>query len=199
MYRLKNQRYIQINSLLALLCLLNASALVAINNSQVTVYRCTDAKGNVAIQDIACNPNSTQEISKRARPKDTPVAKSDSIKSTPPTLLSLAQPARFVAQRRQPPDLYQCTDFDGKVREAEFYDPKPRCVPLWVQGYQSSSNACSWVEDSCLRYEGEELCERWIAKQKQAVLNADRPSAENTDFKKAEAARLTQIVKDSCW
>ena len=71
-------------------------------------------------------------------------------------------------------------------------------MPLWVQGYQSTTHACSWVEDACYRYEGKQLCDRWIAKQKQAILNADRPSAENTDFKKAEAARLTQIVKDSC-
>jgi hypothetical protein len=199
MYRPKAQRSNLINSLLAMLCLLNASALVAIDNNQVTVYRCTDAKGKVTMQDFACNPGSAQNVSKMARPKDSPTAKPALTAKSPPAIVMPSKSTQDFRPYRPPPDLYQCTDFDGKVREAEFYDPKPRCVPLWVQGYQTSSNACSWVEDSCLRYEGEELCERWIAKQKQAVLNADRPSAENTDFKKAEAARLTQIVKDSCW
>lgn len=199
MYRPKALRSNLTNSLLALLCLFYASALVAIDNSQVTVYRCTDAKGKVTIQDFACNPDSAQNVSKMVRPKDSATAKSTITATNPPAIVIQSNTTQNFTPRRPPPDLYQCTDFDGKVREAEYYDPNPRCVPLWVQGYQTSSNACSWVEDSCLRYEGKALCERWIAKQKQAVLNADRPSAENTDFKKAEAARLTQIVKDSCW
>jgi hypothetical protein len=198
MLRPKSQRSIQINGLLALFCLHYASAVVAINNSQVTVYRCTDAKGKVTMQDFACNPNSSQNVTKMARPKDAPTAKPAITSAPPPVILIQSNSAQNSTPSRPPPDLYQCTDFDGNVREAEFYDPNPRCIPLWVQGFQTSSSACSWVEDSCMRYEGKELCDRWIAKQKQAVLNADRPSAENTDFKKAEAARLTQIVKDSC-
>ncbi len=181
--------------LLTLFCIASASSIIATDTNQVTVFRCTDSKGHVSIQDVACSPNSAQEVSKMTKPKESSVPKA--INNPAPTI-TLIEPTPIIKPRRPAPDLYQCTDFDGKVRDSEFYDPRPRCVPLWVQGYQSPTNACSWVEDACYRYEGKALCDRWIAKQKQAVINADRPSAENTDFKKAEAARLTQIVKDSC-
>lgn len=199
MHNMNHLRFVLFSSLLTLVCLGGLSAATPIETSQVTVYRCTDGKGHIAIQDVACAPNHAQEVSKMARPKDSPAPKTVTSPASPNTRITLAPTTAIVIPRRPAPDLYQCTDFDGKVRDSEFYDPRPRCVPLWVQGYQSPTNACSWVEDSCYRYEGKALCDRWIAKQKQAVLNADRPSAENTDFKKAEAARLTQIVKDSCW
>lgn len=181
--------------LLVALCL---NTVNAATTNAVTVYRCTDAKGNVSIQDVACAPSNSQQVSKMFKPKDTVAPKPAIPPTSPTTQIIFSAPEPINYPKRPAPDLYQCTDFEGKVRESEFYDPRPRCVPLWVQGYQSPTHACSWVEDACYRYEGKQLCERWIAKQKQAVLNADRPSAENTDFKKAEAARLTQIVKDSC-
>lgn len=196
MQKLNYQCIFIINTLLSSTLI---SSVMAVSSSSVTVYRCTDGKGKVSLQDVPCTGNNTQEVLQMARAKE--IAPSNPITNSKPLLTPQTvprYPAQVNSSRRPAPDLYQCTDFDGKVRDSESYDPRPRCVPLWVQGYTSPSNVCSWVEDSCYRYEGKQLCERWIAKQKQAVLNADRPSAENTDFKKAEAARLTQIVKDSC-
>jgi hypothetical protein len=188
--------YFTISTLLVTVWLNIATATVP---SAVTVYRCVDAKGKISLQDVPCSNSNEQEVRKMARPKDAPPNKtSTNNMPLPAPQIAPSYPVQLNSPSRPAPDLYKCTDFDGKVRESETYDPRPRCVPLWVQGYQSPSNVCSWVEDSCLRYEGKQLCDRWKAKQKQAVLNADRPSAENTDFKKAEAARLTQIVKDSC-
>ena len=196
MHKLKYLCIFIVSPLLATVWL---SSAIAESSSTVTVYRCSDVKGKVSLQDVPCTGNNSQEVMQMARPKD--ATPSNPITNSKPLLTPQTVP-RYPVQmntpRRPAPDLYQCTDFDGKVRDSETYDPRPRCVPLWVQGYTSPTNACSWVEDSCYRYEGKQLCDRWIAKQKQALLNADRPSAENTDFKKAEAARLTQIVKDSC-
>lgn len=196
MQKLKYQCIFIVSILLLTTGLSNA---VADLSSTLTVYRCTDAKNKVSLQDVPCSGNNNQEVIQMARPKET--TPSNTITNNKPLITPQTvpkYPVQVYSTRRPAPDLYQCTNFDGKVRDSETYDPRPRCVPLWVQGYTSPSNVCSWVEDSCYRYEGKQLCERWIAKQKQAVLNADRPSAENTDFKKAEAARLTQIVKDSC-
>ena len=198
MQKLKFHRIFIFGTLLVSAWLISAIA-TSSEPKPVTVYRCVDAKGKISLQDVPCNDSNTQQILQMARPKNTPPS-NGSTTATPKLApqATTTYPIQIITTRRPAPDLYKCTDFDGKVRESETYDPRPRCVPLWVLGYTSPTNACSWVEDSCLRYEGKQLCDRWIAKQKQAVLNADRPSAENTDFKKAEAARLTQIVKDSC-
>ena len=114
-------------------------------------------------------------------PSDTPTAG--------PALNPLMPPA---------PALYQCTDFDGKSRDSELIDANRRCVPLWVLGYQGNSQACRWVEDSCVRYEGEALCERWRQRAKDAELEARLTFGNRSAYAQSEARRIAQVVSTYC-
>ncbi len=174
-----------------------ACAATANDNSKVTVFRCVDSKGKVSLQDVPCASSSKQETKLMQKPKDAPISKV--LSPHPNAVVNNASPAiQVVAPPIAPPKLYRCTDFDGKVRDAEYYDPKPRCVPLWVLGYQTSSDSCRWVEDSCVRYEGKALCDRWEEKAKQAELDVSHSSSSNAPFLKSEQARFSQIVRTSC-
>jgi hypothetical protein len=189
---------------LILLCGLMASFMVGtsfaatpIDTSKLTVFRCVDSKSKVSLQDVPCASSSKQETLIMQKPKDAPTAKA--INPRPATVATHPLPPIEIAAPPIPaPKLYRCTDFDGKVRDAEYYDPKPRCVPLWVLGYQTRSDSCRWVEDSCVRYEGSALCQRWEDKTKQAELDVSHASSSDAPFLKSELARFTQIVQSSC-
>jgi len=190
----------------ALICLLSMALCISANAAEqatVKVYRCVDAKGKVSLQDAPCAKSSTQETREMLRPKDAPVVKKNTaIKSTP---VAPVQPAaQAYVSMDPPPILYQCTNYEGKTRDSENYDPNPRCEPLWAQGYRmeylppEQRATCSWVQDSCVRYEGKALCDRWKEKQKQAKSDLRYAFSDTTAFRKSDLARITQIVRNSC-
>ncbi len=195
MCKIKHQPLTLLTFLLAMLYVANSSAATPIDNNKVTVFRCVDSKGKVSLQDVPCVGASKQETLNMTRPKDALPA---NVEATKPLIITPAAPVQNTIQIIPPPKLYRCTDFDGKQRDAEYYDPKPRCVPLWVLGYQTRSNSCRWVEDSCVRYEGKALCQRWEDKAKQAELDVRHSSSSDSAFLKSELARFTQIVQSSC-
>ena len=190
----------------ALICLLSSAMCISTNAAEqatVKVYRCVDAKGKVSLQDAPCAKSSTQETREMLRPKDAPL-----VKKNTPTKLAPAVPVQPAAQAYvpmdPPPVLYQCTNYEGKTRDSENYDPNPRCEPLWAQGYRmqylppEQRATCSWVQDSCVRYEGRALCDRWKEKQKQAQSDLRYAFSDTTAFRKSDLARITQIVRNSC-
>lgn len=168
------------------------------------VYRCLDAKGAVSLQDSPCAKSSKQETREVLLPKDkVPVRKSTAVKAVP--VIQQTAPAAVNNSWISPPVLYQCTDYQGKTRDAENYDTNPRCEPLWALGYRENTlpiehrgNTCSWVRDSCLPYEGQMLCERWKLKQKQAQSDVRYAFSDTVAYKRSELVRITQIVQRSC-
>jgi len=170
---------------------------------KMTVYRCVDTKGKVSLQDSPCAKTSQQETREMLRPKDAPPAKQKPAKPEP--VVAQPMPSQAYIPLPAPPVLYQCTDYEGKVRDSEYYDPNPRCEPLWAMGYQEKylpieqrGKVCRWIEDSCVRYEGRALCERWKAKRKQAESDVRYAFSDTLAFRKSELARITQIVRTSC-
>jgi hypothetical protein len=194
----KHRHFILLNGLLAAASAGAAQAAPPVDESKMTVYRCVDADGKVSLQDVPCAAGARQEVQRMVRPKDAASADSPAIPPVDARPIMIVSPAQAPEPRPPPPELYRCTDFDGKVREAEYYDPKPRCVPLWVLGYESRSQACRWVEDSCVRYEGKELCDRWEARRKQTALDVSHSDSSGAPYLKSELARFTQIVNTSC-
>lgn len=180
----------------ASLCMKTASAAPESGTGVVTVYRCTGADGKTALQDTPCAHGSKQETIRMQRPVDAPPAAKP---STPvPAVPAARPPEPPVLARRPPPDLFQCTDFEGNVRDSESNDGNPRCVPLWVQGYRVRSNVCSWVVDSCVRYEGRALCDRWRERLRQAELDVRHSPSGEVAFRRSEVARIEQIVRTGC-
>lgn len=175
----------------------------AVKNDTVMVYRCIDAKGKVSLQDAPCAKSSKQETREMLRPKDAPPVKKDP-SAKPAQDISKATVVQDSVPLIPPPDLYQCTNYEGKTRDSENYDPNPRCEPLWALGYRTAHlpieqrAACTWIQDSCVLYEGRALCERWKAKQKQAQSDVRYAFSSTLAYRKSELARITQIVRRSC-
>lgn len=171
---------------------------------KVTIYRCVDAKGKVSLQDSPCAKTSQQETREMQRPKDAPPVKKKSPAPPDPVPMQSYEPPIFIAST-PPPELYRCTDYEGRTRDSESYDPNPRCEPLWALGYPvkylppgKRGKMCRWIEDSCVRYEGPALCDRWKAKRKQAESDYRYAFSDTQAYRKSELARITQIVRNSC-
>jgi hypothetical protein len=171
----------------------------------VRFYRCTNGMGKVSLQDKPCDKTSKQEVRDMVRLKTMPPSRPEANvpKSAPPPVAPavVQTPVALIP----PPDLYQCTNYEGKTRDSENYDPNPRCEPLWALGYhvdylpiEQRGRYCRWIEDSCVRYEGRALCDRWFAKQKQAQADVRYAFSSTLAYRKSELARITQIVNTSC-
>ena len=174
----------------------------------VTVHRCTNARGQVTLQDDPCPAGSHEETRAMTRPKDPPVnSRAVRVQDTPampqPEVLSPRQPAPRLPI--PPPPMYKCTTYDGDERYSESYDPNPRCEPMVIyypypnQLTTQQALGCRWVEDSCVRLSDRAACERWIEKRKEAVSAVTRAFSDTAAYRKSELARINQIVSESCF
>ena len=121
----------------ALLPLLLAAAPLraASTPPQVTIYRCTDADGRVALRDTPCHAGSEQQVRNMLRPRDAPPAptpapapeRADAAPAAP-------APTRVIVVREARP-LYECTMPDGERYTSDTAEGNPRWVPLWTLGW----------------------------------------------------------------
>ena len=172
----------------------------------VTIYRCVDAKGVVAIQDKPCGKDQAQSAREMVRPKDAPPRPRP---TTPEPVASEPPPApqpqwEYEPEREPPPPMYVCTSYDGIVRESEQYDPNPRCEPLALYYPNAErltpqqAGACRWVRDSCVLLSEEETCARFRVNRKKAVSEAMHADSTTQPYRDSELARITQILRDHC-
>lgn len=169
----------------------------------VTIYRCVGAKGVVSLQDKPCPKGAQQTTLQMVRPKDAPprpVAERESGPLPPPP----PQAWEYEPLRTPPPPLYECTSYDGIVRESEQYDPNPRCEPLALyhpyaeQLTPEQAGACRWVRDSCVLLSEQQTCARLRINRKKAASEALHADAATQPYRDSELARLTQILRDHC-
>lgn len=189
-------------ALVALLWAGLASATDTTKKDNVIIFRCVDAKGKVSLQDSPCAKSSTQETREMQRPKDAPALKKMP-DAKPVQAIPAQPPVQNLIASLSPPDLYQCTNYEGKTRDSESYDPNPRCEPVWAQRWSGTApieiiSSCTWVKDSCVRYQASVLCDRWKAKQKQAQSDLRYAFSDTLAYRKSELTRITQIVRNSC-
>ena len=117
--------------LLALSLLLLAVPAAA---EELTVYRCTDGAGHVALRDTPCPDGLREQAIDMQRPTDPPPAQV--IVSPRPTRPAQAPPQETrVVIVEAPRPLYQCTTPDGNRYTSDTPDGSPRWVPLWTLGY----------------------------------------------------------------
>ena len=170
----------------------------------VTLHRCTDAKGKITWQDDACPKGSEDVVREMIRPQDPPKSARKSRMVAPPVLAPPPEPPAPLRELLPPPAMYRCTTYDGDERYSESYDPNPRCEPIVVYyPYPNYVNptqglSCRWVEDSCVRLSDRAACDRFRAKQKEAVSLLQRAFSDTQEYRKSELARLNQIVSESC-
>lgn len=107
---------------------------------QVTVYRCTDANGRIALRDSPCADGATQEVRNMLRPVDgTPMQP----RPADPTSAVVAAPAPQVIVLRPPQPMYRCVRPDGSDYTSDSSDGNPRWVPLWTLGYGPTRRGAS--------------------------------------------------------
>lgn len=147
------------------LCLVLAGMPAGAAQAQpVTIYRCTDAAGNLSVQNQPCPAGSRTEIRRMegvgAAPTATPAvpsplfpAASDGSTATmagtgdaqePPRILDSATlrrdrtadtPADTTSgQRLPPPPIFRCTTYDNDSYLAEEEEQPPRCIALRTVG-----------------------------------------------------------------
>lgn len=194
---------------LALACLLAAGSVHA-----TTIYRCTDAKGNVTMQnDTPCAPGMQQEVrtigelptasAPAARPAEAPVS------SGPPPgaqfelvrgPVDAALPASSVpeAERKPPPPLFQCRTWDADSYVTESDAPQTRCAVLNTVGLDGTvamgaGQACEMKTDTCVALEGPALCQAWqrrIDEAKFRMTFASEPdkAARTAEYERQRAA-----------
>ena len=113
----------------ALLAIPAARALPA---DGVTIYRCTDAAGKVALRDSPCAKGQQQQVRSMIRPKDAPRVAAP--RRSPAPTPAPAERTRVVVVNAPRP-LYECVTPDNDSYTSETPEGNPRWVPLWTLGY----------------------------------------------------------------
>ena len=190
--------------LLVVIALLPAGSGPRAAAGDITIYRCVDAKGVVAIQDKPCGKDQAQSMREMTRPTDAPPRPTTAAQPVAPPPPQPPPQWEYEPEREPPPPMYVCTSYDGVVRESEVYDPNPRCEPL-VLYYpdphalsRQAQRSCQWVEDSCVRVSDAEACDRWHAKRKNAASNLLHSNSTDEPYHRSELQRIEQIIHDHC-
>lgn len=149
--------------------------------AQETVfYKCTDAKGNVSMQNgTPCAPGMKQEVRRIGEVRTVPVpAKKPVVVEAPEEKPAYGEfvmvrgpamkraPAPEAAALPAPPALYQCRTWENKDYLGETDSPEPTCARLEVVGIDGSAalgmgSACEMKYDSCTAVPAEQLCASW--------------------------------------
>lgn len=110
-------------------------ALLAVGSTpaaEVTIYRCTDAKGQLSLRDTPCRPGEKQEARNMVRPTDPPPRDT-------PAPAPVTQPTHPAATRyvviTPPQPLYECITPDGERYTSDTGEGRARWEPLWTYGY----------------------------------------------------------------
>ena len=114
-----------------LVCVLAMPAAQA--EDDVTIYRCTDAKGQLALRDSPCLKGERQETRSMQRPKDAPPRPSQPAPLAP--IISVAPPPPQVIVAHTPRPMYECVSPDNTRYLSDTPEGRARWVPIWPNGY----------------------------------------------------------------
>lgn len=115
--------------LLLTACLLSSAPLALAQDTEVTIYRCAGADGQVVIGNVPCADGDDQQVRSMVRPVDgrpAPRAADAPVPSLPPAVQYVSVPAA------QP--LYECVRDDGSTYESDTGIGEERWIPAWTGG-----------------------------------------------------------------
>jgi hypothetical protein len=155
----------------------------------VTIYRCVDAAGKVALQDRPCPKDVHQDVRQMIRPVDAPPrAEPINVVAPPPRAIEV-----HVVHDRDPQPAYRCTTPDGDTYISRTGIPQGHYVPLWTFGFGHGNGfmngggrppqpmpqhgtfqggsfgfpVMTYVEDTCVRMPQDEVCDSLHARNEQ--------------------------------
>ena len=197
------------------LALLLALAPRVASAQETVFYKCTNAKGEVSMQNgTPCAPGMKQEIKRVGEVRTVPVpAKKPVAAAAPPApvygefvLVSgpnmKRKPAPEAAGLPPPPALYQCKTWEGDTYFGETGSPEPRCVALQVTGIDGSNalgagSACEMKYDTCTATPADQLCESWLRRLDEAEFKLKYAGRDNEAERKTAFESIDAKVKAS--
>lgn len=201
--------------LLSFLCL---SLLACASAHATTIYRCTDAKGNVTMQnDTPCAPGMKQEVrtlgalptapAPAARESAPPVSHAPPAGASfelvrGPVADALPESTVPVADRKPPPPLFECTTWEQEKYLSETGEPESRCVLLNTVGLNGDPNfgagaACEMKVDTCAALTERALCAAWSRRIDEAKFRMTFASGADKAERTAEYERQRGLFADS--
>ena len=188
----------------------------AVHAQETVFYKCTDAKGNVSMQNgMPCAPGMKQEIRRIGAVKVVPVpVKKPPAEEPPPPPPQYGEfvlvrgpavqrrPATEAAGLPPPPPLYQCATWEGDTYFGETDSPEPRCAPLQVYGIDGSAglgagSACEMKPDKCEAIPADGLCDAWLRRLDEADFKLKYAGRGNEAGRKAAFDAIDAKVKAS--
>ena len=207
-------------------CALLLAVVPVVAGEKVVIYRCTDAKGELTIQNNApCAKGSKQErrvmeTAPPSAPAAPPVASAPPPEPVapvapatpaprptpqpappPPPELTLVD-SYADATPLPPPVLYECRTYDDDSYLSENGTPQQRCVTLNTTGLggisaEGAGMACEMKTDECQRVPDGALCDRWRQRLREAQSALRFGVPEDREFAQAEIQRIGRIVRES--
>jgi len=184
-------------------------------SAQETVfYKCTNAKGEVSMQNgTPCAPGMKQEIKRigSVRTVPVPAAKPKAEAAPAPPVYGefvlvsgpnmKRQPALEAAGLPPPPTLFQCTTWEGDSYFGETDTPEQRCAPLQVIGIGGTNlgagSACEMKPDKCEAIPADGLCEAWLRRLDDADFKLKYAGNDNRGERQAAFDAIDAKVKAS--
>ncbi len=176
----------------------------------LTVYRCTDASGQVTFQNgVPCPRGQSQQARTLQAPPEPPAP------APPPPANPAPAPAPPVATHAPvpsatpvasappplpPPPLYRCRAWNGgNSYLSEDGQPPARCEALAVRGIDGGQNlagaqACEMRQDHCERIPDADLCEAWSHHDRQAESLVRLENPELAERASALHARTRRVM-----
>ncbi len=197
------------------IALLPALVPPAASAQETVFYKCTNAKGEVSMQNgTPCAPGMKQEIKRIGEVKTVPVPAKKPVVEAPAekpvygefVLVSgpnmKRKPAPEAAALPAPPALYQCKTWEGDTYFGETDKPEPRCAPLQVTGIDGSTalgagSACEMKYDECTATPAEQLCEAWLRRLDEAEFKLKYAGRDNEAERKTAFDAIDAKVKAS--
>lgn len=189
--------------------LLAAAALPALAQD-VIIYRCTDAAGGLAIQNLPCPKGTRQQMKRIAAPQAAPaylppaaVAAAPAPAPAPSPPAAAAPPVPdAAAPRLPPPALFECTTRDNDRYLSEDEQAATRCLPLRTTGLDGNpqggaGQACEVVSDRCARVPDGAACDAWSRRLREAESHWRFALPEHAEQRRQEYERLRRIVEES--
>ena len=188
----------------------------AVQAQETIFYKCTDAKGNVSMQNgVPCGPGMKQEVKRIGEVKTVPVpVKKARVEEATPEAPQYGEfvmvrgpsmkraPAPEAAALPAPPALFQCRTWEGNDYLGETATPEPTCASLQVTGIDGSAalgmgSACEMKYDTCTAITPEQLCDAWYRRLDDAEFKLKYASDDNRREKQAAFDGIDQKIKAS--
>lgn len=192
--------------------LLLIATMSAAHVDEVVIYRCVDAAGALAIQNMPCPPGTRQSrrVMQAPQPAVVPMPPAPLQAQAAPLPSHVPGPVRPTPTPEPgpppvpapPPPLFQCSSRDGGQYLQEDPEPVPRCVPLRTVGLDGNprtgaGEACEVVRDRCQPVAAEALCDSWKQRLAEAGMRWRLAGSRAGDADGAEFQRLQSVVQAS--